>query len=190
MLVVEGSRPSLFARNWLYEIQLNWGEIKKISKELDRLMKKLPKLFKDRLGTVWNYKVKLSVDSTAKPKFCKLQSVPIVLKEAIENDLIRLEKLGVITKINYSERAAPIVAVPKTDGGMTICGNYKVTINPVLEVDCYPLPTPEVVKVSGVKYFSKLDLLHVYQQVELEPELRVLLKKCGPPIVTNQCPVN
>ena len=54
---------------------------------------------------------------------------------------------------------------------------YKVTINPVLEVDRYPLPTPEdlFVTVSGVKYFSKLDLSHAYQQVELEPESRKLI---------------
>ena len=29
LLVVEGSRPSLFGQNWLCENQLNWGEIKK-----------------------------------------------------------------------------------------------------------------------------------------------------------------
>ena len=39
LLVVEGSGPSLFGLNWLRKIQLNWGEIKKVSTELDRLMK-------------------------------------------------------------------------------------------------------------------------------------------------------
>ena len=136
-------------------------------------MKKFPDLFKDGLGTIWNYKVKLSV----KLKLCKLQSVPFTLKEAIENDLSRLEQLGVITKVNYSEWAAPIVAVSKIDGGMRICVDYKVTINPVLELDRYPLPTPEdlFATVSGTKYFCKLDLSHVYQQVELEPESRKLV---------------
>ena len=134
-------------------------------------------MFKDGLGTVQNYQVKLSVDSAAKTKFCKPRSVPFALKEAIENDLARLKQLGVITKVNYSEWAAPIVAVPKTDGGVRICGDYKVSINPVLEVNRYPLPTPEdlFAIVSGAKYFSKLDLSHAYQQVELEPESRKLV---------------
>ena len=177
LLVVEGSGPSLFGRNWLHKIQLNWGEIKRVSTELDRLMEKFPNLFKDGLGTVKNYQVKLSVDSNAKPKFCKPRSVPFALKEAIENDLGRLEQLGVVTKVNYSEWAAPIVAVPKTDGGVRICGDYKVTINPVLEMDRYPLPTPEdlFATVSGAKYFSKLDLSHAYQQVELEQKSRKLV---------------
>ena len=64
-----------------------------------------------------------------------------------------------------------------TDRGVRICGDYKVTINPVLEVDHYPLPTPEdlFATVSGAKSFSKLDLSHAYQQVELEPESRKLV---------------
>ena len=115
----------MFGRNWLHKIQLNWGEIKRVSTELDRLIEKFPNLFKEGLGTVKNYQVKLSVDPKARPKFCKPRSVPYALKEAIENDLDRLEQLGVITKVNYSEWAAPIDAVPKTDGGVRICGNYK-----------------------------------------------------------------
>ena len=79
-----------------------------------------------------------------------------------------------VTKVNYSEWAAPIAAVPKTDGRVRICGDYKVTINPVLEVDHYPLPTPEdlFATVAGTKCFSKLDLSHAYQQIELEPASR------------------
>ena len=64
--------------------------------------------------------------------------------------------------------------MPKADGHVRICSDYKVTINPVLEVDHYPLPTPEdlFTTVAGAKCFSKLDLSHAYQQVELEPDSR------------------
>ena len=90
------------------------------------------------------------------------------------NDMCKLLELIVITKANYSEWAAPIIALPKTDGYMRICGDYKVTISPVLEVDHYPLPTPEdlFATVAGAKCFSKLDLSHAYQQVKLEPASR------------------
>jgi len=78
----------------------------------------------------------------------------------------------VVTKVNYSDWAAPIVVVPKPDGSVRICGDYKVTINQVLEVDHYPLPTPEhlFATVEGAKCFSKLDLSKAYQQVEFEEE--------------------
>ena len=48
-----------------------------------------------------------------------------------------------IEKTNYSNWAAPIVAVPKPNGTVCICGDYKVTVNPVLQVDQYPVPKAE-----------------------------------------------
>ena len=88
----------------------------------------------------------------------------------IEKDLERLQALGVITKVNFSNWAAPIVTVPKPDGSVRICGDYKVTINPVLDVDSYPLPTPEdlFATLAGGQKFSKLDLSQAYQQVRLD----------------------
>ena len=51
----------------MHKIQLNWGEIKRVSTELERLIEKFPNLFKEGLGTVKNYQVKLSVDPKARP---------------------------------------------------------------------------------------------------------------------------
>lgn len=41
---------------------------------------------------------------------------PHAIKGAIEQDLERLEHSGIIEKVSYSDRAAPIVPVPKPDG--------------------------------------------------------------------------
>lgn len=48
-------------------------------------------------------------------------------------ELDRLESIGVLERVKSSEWATPIVTVPKKDGGIRICGDYKVTINPCLD---------------------------------------------------------
>jgi len=57
----------------------------------------------------------------------------------------------------HSIWAAPNVAVPKKDGKVRICGDYKVTINPAIDVDQYPLPDLFATVAKG-KNFTKLDL--------------------------------
>ena len=96
------------------------------------------------------------------------------MKGAIESELQRLETEGVLEKVNFSEWADRIVAVPKKDGRVRICGDYKVTVNPVLDIDQYPLPRPEdlFATLAGGQHFTKLDLKHAYQQLILEEESR------------------
>ena len=83
------------------------------------------------------------------PELYKPCSVLYVIQGAIEKDLERLENLGVIEKINYSDWAAPIVPVPKADKSIRICGDYKVTINSVLQVDQYPVPSAKGLFATG-----------------------------------------
>ena len=54
----------------------------------------------------------------------------------------------------------PLVCVPKADGAVRLCGDYKVTVNPTLHVDQHPIPTPEQA-FGGLAHgqrFTKIDL--------------------------------
>ena len=51
------------------------------------------------------------------------------MKEKVEDELKRLQETGVIEPVQFSEWAAPIVPVLKSNGQIRICGDYKVTIN-------------------------------------------------------------
>ena len=64
--------------------------------------------------------------------------------------------------------------VPKPDGNVRICGDYKVTVNSALDVDQYPLPRPAdlMASLTGGQKFSKIDLTSAYQQMALEEESR------------------
>ena len=74
--------------------------------------------------------------------------MPFAIHEAVETELSQLESSGIIEKMTHSHCAAPIVAVLKANGLLHISGDYKVTINPVLAVDQYPLPRPLFANIS------------------------------------------
>ena len=131
------------------KIRLNWPTIKKISNELDSVLDKHPEVFKDELGTLKDAKTQLFVKPGAVPKFHKPRRVPHAIKGgAIEQELDRLENMGVLEKVRFSNWAAPIVPVVKPDGGVRICGDNKVTVNSTLKVDQHPLPNPEELFVA------------------------------------------
>ena len=62
--------------------------------------------------------------------------------------------------------------VPKRDGSIRVCGDFKVTINPYVNVDQYPLPKPTdlMTCLTGGKIFTKLDLTAAYQQMLLDDD--------------------
>ena len=174
VLVVVGASngPSLFGRNWLKYLSLDWSTIAAVQTArptaLDTLMKRHQQLFADELGTVEPYKATLQVQPDATPRFFKPRQVPFAIKAAIGEELDRLEQQGIIEKVSHSEWAAPIVAVPT--GRFHICGDYKVTVNQALLVEQYPLLKPEdlFATLAGGKVFSKLDLSQAYLQVQLD----------------------
>ena len=134
-------------------------------------------VFRDELGLMTEYKAKLAVKPGAKPIFVRPHSVPFALREPVERELERLEAAGVIEKVNHSDWAAPIVAVPKGDGQIRICRDYKVTVNQSLDVEAYPLPKPEdlMTSLTGGRKFTKLDLSSAYQRMALTDESKKFL---------------
>jgi hypothetical protein len=60
-------------------------------------------------------------------------------QDKVRAELDRLEEDSIISKVESSEWAIPTVPVIKTDGSIRICGDFKVTVNPQLKSDDYPL---------------------------------------------------
>ncbi|GFT85779.1 uncharacterized protein K02A2.6 [Trichonephila clavipes] len=69
-----------------------------------------------------------------------VRTVPFALKGRVENEIDRLEKEGIIEKVDSSEWATPVVPVVKSDGSIRLCADYSVTLNPNLIVPQHPLP--------------------------------------------------
>ena len=90
--------------------------------------------------------------------------------DKIEVEFRRLQDLGIITPVQHSEWAAPIVPIMKRDSSMRLRSDYKVIVK-VLIPDNYPLPRIEdIFAALQERKFSKLDLSQAYQQLPLDPD--------------------
>ena len=151
-------------------------------------------VFEDKLGCLKGIKAQIHVGPNAKPVFYRARSIPFALRAKVEKELYRLHAEGIMQPTQFSDWAAPIVPVIKGDGNVRICGDYKVTINKAAKIDKYPIPRIDdlFASLSGGKKFTKLDLSHAYQQIELQEESRPLVTinthntRCLPTIV---CPL-
>ena len=84
---------------------------------------------------------------------------------------------GELELVESSDWAAPIVIVKKKDGGIRICADFKMTVNPQLRPKTYPLPTLDEVfaALAQGESFSTIDLSRAYKQMEVTEESRPLL---------------
>lgn len=182
LYVVENDNRPLFGREWLHALRLDWSEIKALSvantkSKLDELKTKYKSVFRKEVGHVKGVEAHLTLKEGAQPKFVKARSVPFAMKPKIEKELDKLVNEGVLEPVSHSRWATPIVPVPKSNGELRICGDFKVTVNPALEVEKYPLPRIEEIFMSlgkGQK-FSKLDLKQAYLQICVDEESKELL---------------
>ena len=178
--VVAGKAPCLMGRDLLQLIRLNWArihQVKTANTGVQKVLSKYSKVFKAKLGTFRHHQATLRLKHGAAPRFFRPRAIPFALKEAVEEELQKLEQQGILESVVSSDWAAPIVVVPKKDGSIRICGDYKVTLNPVLDIDVYPLPKPQELfaSLAGGQKFTKLDLSQAYQQLQLDPKSREMV---------------
>ena len=91
----------------------------------------------------WNLSRSLHSKDSSQPKFFRPQTFPSLFKLPLGMNLIVLDLKISLKNLATLEWAASIVAVPKKDGMLQISRDYKVIINPVMEINQHPLPHPE-----------------------------------------------
>lgn len=137
LLVVEGSRLSLFGRDWLAHVKLDWKKIcnicisdtglpKDVKSRLHTAILAYPNVFRPGLGTIKGITAKLEMKSDAQPKFCKARPVPYALQEAVEAEYSQLEAEGMVEKVEFGEWAIPMVHVLKSPSPKMSLSNCKV----------------------------------------------------------------
>lgn len=154
--------------------------IKNVSSEgnlnSDKLKSKFPTVFTDKLGLYKGGTFKLELKDDSQPVFMKPRVLPYAMIDKVEMEIQRLVDDDVIFPVKSSDWATPVVPVIKSNGQMRLCGDFKTTLNKNIKVDKYPIPriSDLLSKINEGKIFSKIDLSHAYQPVELDEKSRLL----------------
>ena len=141
---------------------------------LSELLSKYDKIFQEVLGTLKGYEAKIEVNSEATPQFWKARTLPYSMRHKVEEELNQLVTEGTLEPVDYSYWAVPILAVVKSDQkSVHVCGDFRMTVNPVSKLNHYPIPKVEdlFATLERGKTFKKLDFSQTYQQLKLDAEL-------------------
>ena len=93
------------------------------------------------------------------------------MQEKVESELDQLLAKSIIEPVKFADWAAPIVPVMKSDKeSVRICGDYKLTVNVASKLKQYSIPRVEdlFATVAGGEFFTKWDMSHAYEQIELD----------------------
>ena len=135
-------------------------------KENETLMKQYPDVLSSLPGRTdqIQHDIKLLTSETIRTKG---YSIPYKTRSVMETEIQDMLDLGVIEP-SISPYSSPIVLVPKKDGSVRFCIDFR-KLNKVTEFDAEPMPNMEEIinRMSGHKYFTKMDLSKGYWQVGL-----------------------
>ncbi|XP_054259349.1 uncharacterized protein K02A2.6-like [Macrosteles quadrilineatus] len=127
-------------------------------------------------GEIKDVEARIVLKEDAVPTFCKYRPVPYALRKSVEDEIDRMIAEGIAYPVTSSQWATPIVVIQKKSG-VRLCGDFKVTLNQVIQSEHHPLPQPEDIfaTLAGCSWFSVLDLEAAYLQLPVAEESQPLL---------------
>ncbi|CAB4025773.1 Transposon Ty3-G Gag-Pol poly, partial [Paramuricea clavata] len=177
IFVVKGLERSLLGRQAAHSLNLlncvdalNSNEMKESVKE------KYPNLFTG-LGQIKDQEYDIKVTHEATPFAITVpRQVPIPLRKETERELQRMERNGVISRVeDPTEWCAPMVVTPKSNGKVRVCVDL-TKLNQFVQRENHPLPTTDTTfaNLAGARYFTKLDANSGFWQIKLSERSKPL----------------
>ena len=132
------------------------------------LKRDFPDVFTDLPGKAKVDRFKIDTGN-AEPRRSHPYRVPDRLKEGVRAEVNKLVELGIVVP-STSPWASPVVPVPKPDGSVRVCIDYR-KLNEVTTADPYYMACMDEIleRVGSSKIISKLDLNKGFYQVEVDP---------------------
>ena len=129
----------------------------------------------EKLPTVKGVKASIKLKPDAKPKFCAARKVPLPIERKVNKIIDELLLLGILKHVEAGvvDNCPPVVWVKKGDK-LRMCADNKVHINNKISTEAYTLRCIEAnfSKVSGAKFFAKIDLSKGYWQIPLNEKMQ------------------
>ena len=157
-------------------------EVNEDESSFSRIIKQeFKSLFDSKLGKL-PIKYKMTLDPAVQPVVKPPRKVPLAMEKAVQQELDRMCKLGVITPQNEpTEWVSNMVAAKKKNGDIRICIDPK-DLNRALMRPHHPMRTIEdvVARMPGAKFFSTLDAKSSFWQICLDKESSLKTTFCTP----------
>ena len=170
--VEEVLRLALVAEDWSGDEEVGTklqGKFEGFEEEavVCQLKEEYPEVFSDLPGKTSICQLKIDTGEAA-PRRSHPYRVPDRLKEGVRSEVNKLVELGIVVP-STSPWASPVVPVPKTDGTVRVCVDYR-KLNEVTTADPYYMATMDEIleRVGKSKIMSKIDLAKGFYQVEVE----------------------
>ncbi|KAK7915940.1 hypothetical protein WMY93_011701 [Mugilogobius chulae] len=132
-----------------------------------------PSLFQETPGftSLVQHKIRLKKDAPVRQRSYR---IPERLVPVLQKEIMLMLELGII-EVSSSEWCSPIVLVPKKDGSLRFCIDFRY-LNAISNFDPYPMPRIDdlLEKVGGAAFITTLDLSKGYWQLALAPEAKEL----------------
>lgn len=134
------------------------------------ILKKFPSLTSKTLGGHNGTPIHIELKENAHPKFIKARRIPYGLQEAAMDALKSMVNQKMLTPVDQSDWATPVLFVRKSNGKIRVVGDYKSTVNPEIRESEYPIPTVEeaLATLNGGEFFSQVDLRDTYKQLRVD----------------------
>lgn len=135
-------------------------------------------LFSGNVGKIKDVSIKLHVNKNVTPVAERERRIPFALRDEVKRTIEEWEKADIIEDVTSEPTPwlSQMVIVPKEEKGkVRVCVDMR-NANRAIERTRYPTPTIDdvIAKLSGAKYFSKLDMNSAFHQLELEPASRYI----------------
>ncbi|XP_018401810.1 PREDICTED: uncharacterized protein K02A2.6-like [Cyphomyrmex costatus] len=192
MFIVESGTP-LFGRTWIRHLRINLLDLDKThipesmcsesinclnthKDDVIKILQQFNDIFEPEVGCIPNFTCSLKLREEAKPVFLKARDVPFALRDKVDTELDTLEAQGIISKIDCVDWGSPLVVIPKPDGSVRLCVDYKIAVNPQLKGAHYPIPRIDEIlnSLRNAKFFCTLDLFKAYLHVAVDEESKII----------------